>query len=139
MLIARIAACYFCVVFAAGFILGIVRVTWVEPLLGARSAELVELPFMLAASYVTARYLLSRTDCRLTPRQGGLVGLLALAMLLAMELTVVLAVRGLSITEYLATRDPVSGVAYLVSLILFCFMPVFIVVRKGKSQGRYTV
>lgn len=138
MLITRIAASYFGIVFAAGFVLGVARIAWVEPLLGARSAELIELPFMVAASYLTARYLLSRTDHRLTPRQGGLVGLLALAILLAVELTAVLAVRGISLSEYLATRDPVSGVAYLVSLILFSLMPVFIVIRKNKVQGRYT-
>jgi hypothetical protein len=42
----------------------------------------------------------------------------------------VLWLRGLSIGEYVAGRDPVSGTVYLVMLGLFALMPLF-VARRG--------
>jgi hypothetical protein len=51
------------------------------------------------------------------------VGLVALSLLLAAEFTVVLRLRGLTIQEYVASRDPVAGAAYVVALGLFAIMP----------------
>jgi hypothetical protein len=45
------------------------------------------------------------------------------------ELGLVSWVRGLSIDEYFATRDPVSGTAYYVALVLFAVMPLFVARR----------
>jgi len=47
---------YFCLVFGVGFILGTIRVLWVVPHLGVRTAELIETPLMLAATFLAARY-----------------------------------------------------------------------------------
>jgi len=38
---------YFAVVFGAGFVLGPIRVMWVVPRLGTRTAEILEAPIML--------------------------------------------------------------------------------------------
>jgi hypothetical protein len=48
---------------------------------------------------------------------------MALGLLLGFELTVVLALRGMSLAQYLESRDPVSGTAYVCSLALFALMP----------------
>jgi hypothetical protein len=45
------------------------------------------------------------------------------------EFTLVKSLRGLSIREYLATRDPVSGTAYYLMLVVFALMPL-VVERK---------
>jgi hypothetical protein len=58
------------------------------------------------------------------------VGGLALSLLLAAELTAVLWLRGLSIGEYVAGRDPVVGTVYLVLLGVFALTPLF-VARRG--------
>jgi len=42
MLMLKMGALYFAVVFAAGFILGIICTFWLVPLLGVRLAELFE-------------------------------------------------------------------------------------------------
>lgn len=121
------AATYFFLVFCAGFVLGIVRVVWLVPTLGTRWAELIEIPLMLGVIVLAADWVVRRFDVRGRPgmvRAG--VGSLALALLLAAEFTVVLRLRGLSLSEYFASRDPVSGAAYLFSLILFAAMPAIV-------------
>ena len=51
---------YFVLVFGTGFVLGAVRTIWIVPRVGARTAELVEMPIMLAASIVAARWTILR-------------------------------------------------------------------------------
>jgi uncharacterized membrane protein len=62
------------------------------------------------------------------------MGCTALGLLLAAELTLVLRLRGLSIDEYLASRDPVSGTAYYAMLGLVAIMPL-LVARKRCRQS----
>lgn len=116
---------YFALVFGVGFILGTIRVLWLEPQLGQRSAELIEVPPMLAAIYFAAIFIVKRFKAshRVAYLYSGLV---ALSVLLTVELSVVLALQGLSIHEYLAQRDPVAGVVYVVMLIIFAVMPWYI-------------
>ena len=54
------AALYFLVVFGAGFVLGIGRVLVMVPLLGERTAELLEMPLMLAVIVAAAGWLVRR-------------------------------------------------------------------------------
>jgi hypothetical protein len=49
--------------------------------------------------------------------------------MLVAEFGFVLSIRGLSVRDYLATRDPVSGTAYYLLLIVFAIMPL-LVARK---------
>lgn len=42
------------------FVLGVFRVVWVVPQLGERTAELIEMPLMLAASYFAACFITQR-------------------------------------------------------------------------------
>ena len=59
----KAGAFYFALVFAAGFVLGIIRTLWIVPRVGARTAELMETPIMFvvivfAAHWVAERLLL---------------------------------------------------------------------------------
>jgi type IV secretory pathway TrbD component len=58
------------------------------------------------------------------------MGCVSLGLLLVAEFALVLWLRGLSITEYLASRDPVSGAVYYVMLGVFAIMPL-LVARNG--------
>lgn len=117
---------YFAVVFAVGFALGLVRVLWLVPPLGERTAELAETPLMLLAIVLAARWIVRRwrLPARRPPRIAA--GLIALALLVGVELGVVLRLRGLTLSEYLAARDPVSGAVYALSLLLFALMPALV-------------
>jgi hypothetical protein len=46
----------------------------------------------------------------------------------------VLGLRGLSIAEYVASREPVSGTVYILLLVLFAAMPALIVRSKAFGQ-----
>jgi len=116
------AAVYFALVFSVGFLLGIVRVLALEPRLGERWSELAEMPVMLLAIILAARYIVRRFPSY--ERRGYLVsGFVALLLLVLVEFSVVLGIRGLSITQYFAERDPLSGSVYVLMLIIFAVMP----------------
>lgn len=120
--IAGAGAAYFALVFGAGFVLGSIRVPFLVPRLGARVAELLEMPVMVAviffsARYVVRRFALGRSLVRLA------VGGLALAIVVAAELSLAVVVQGQSLPDYFASRDPVSGGTFLAVLGLFALMP----------------
>jgi len=115
---------YFGLVFAIGFALGVIRISFLVPVLGVRWAELLELPFMVLASFLAARYLVGRYGPFSAARRLG-IGMLALALLVTAELALTLAL-GQSIRDYVAGRDPVSGSAYLVSLLIFAALPLMV-------------
>jgi len=123
MQILKAGVLYFALVFGAGFVLGTIRVLWVIPRLGVRTAELMEAPLMLGVTVAVARWVARRLrlPSSATARLG--VGFTGLGFLLIAELGVALRLRGLTIREYVASRDPVSGTVYLVLLLLFALMP----------------
>jgi hypothetical protein len=123
MQVLKAAALYFALVFGAGFALGPIRVLWGVPRFGARMAELMEAPIMLAVIYFAADAIVRRLVVPPRPSRRLAIGFLALGLLLVVELTVVLKLRGLTIDEYLAHRDPVAGMVYAVSLGVFALMP----------------
>jgi len=117
---------YFTLVFGAGFVLGTIRVLWVVPRFGERMAELMETPIMLVVTILAARWVVQRLAVARTAAKRLAVGLVALALLLVAETTGVLFLRGLTMREYFASRDPVAGTAYLVMLAVFAIMPLLV-------------
>ena len=54
------------------------------------------------------------------------MGGVALGLMLLAEFTLVLWLRGLSVRQYLAERDPVAGTVYYVTLGAFAVMPLLL-------------
>ena len=129
MQIFKAGVLYFALAFGAGFVLGAIRTLWVVPHFGARTAELAEMPIMFVVSLVAARWLVRRlaVPATLSSRLG--MGGVGLGLLLIAEFTLVLRLQGVSISAYLATRDPVSGTVYYVMLGLFAIMPLLVARR----------
>lgn len=121
---------YFAFVFGAGFILGPIRIVLIVPRVGERTAELLEAPLMLLVIIVAARWVVRRFKIPRLTINRLMVGLLALTLGLLFEFTLVLKLRGVTLTEYFRTRDPVSGTVYYLTLVLFAVMPL-LVGRKG--------
>jgi hypothetical protein len=117
---------YFALVFGAGFVLGPIRILWLVPRFGTRTAELMETPLMLAVIIVAARWVTRRLALPSTSSRRLGVGFVALGLLLVAEFGVVLWLRGMTIREYLASRDPMAGTVYIVMLGLFAIMPLLV-------------
>ncbi len=132
--IPRAAGAYFGIVFGAGFLLGLVRVPLVVPAIGERHAELAEMPFMFVAIVLAARFVLRRFAGVGTRRRWAAVGLVALALLLAAEWLLAVALSGQSVASYVAAKDPVSGAVYLAMLAVFASMPSLL--WRAESRGR---
>jgi hypothetical protein len=125
----KAGALYFALAFGAGFVLGTLRVLFVVPRFGTRMAELMEAPVMLAVTLIAAGWVVRRLEVpsAWSARLG--MGCIALALLLAAEFTLVLGIRDLSLGEYFASLDPVSGTVYYALLGVFAVMPL-LVARK---------
>ncbi|MBP3984603.1 hypothetical protein J5837_09255, partial [Pseudoxanthomonas helianthi] len=122
MRILKAALIYFLIVFGAGFALAFVRLPFLVPHFGVRIAELLEMPVMLAV-IVWASQRLVRRNPGLGRLARLLSGLLALSLLVGAELLVAYSLEARSPGEYIASRDPVSGGVYLLSLVFFALAP----------------
>lgn len=127
MQITKAGVLYFALVFGAGFVLGTIRTLWVVPRLGTRTAELMETPIMLVVTVLAARWVVRRLAMPFALAMRVGMGCLALALMLIAEFGLVLWLRDISINEYLANRDPVSGTVYYVMLGVFAAMPLLVV------------
>jgi hypothetical protein len=92
-------------------------------------AELMEAPIMFVATILAARWIVRRVAVPPKPPSRLGMGCVALGLMLVAEFTLVLWLRGLSISEFLASRDPVSGTVYYVMLGVFCVMPLLVTRR----------
>jgi len=117
------AVVYFGLVFGAGFLLGSVRVPFLVPRFGARVAELAEMPLMFAAIWLAAGYVVRKHGSFVSASGWALAGGVSLALLVAAELLLAVALAGRSVGEYIAGRDPVSGSVYAGMLAVFAGMP----------------
>jgi hypothetical protein len=101
-------------------------VLWIVPHFGERTAELMETPIMFVVTIVASRWIVRRlaVPSAMLGRLG--MGCIALVLMLVAEFTLVLRLRGLSIGEYFANRDPVAGVVYYAMLGVFAIMPVLV-------------
>jgi len=131
MEILKAGVLYFALVFGAGFVLGPIRILWVVPRFGTRMAELMETPIMFVVTIVAARWIVRRLAVPSTPSIRLGMGCAAVGLVLVAEFTLVLWLRGLSISEYLASRDLVSGTVYYVMLVVFAIMPLLVARKEG--------
>jgi hypothetical protein len=124
--VVRAGLLYFALTFGAGFLLGPIRILLIEPRVGVRAAELLEIPVMIGVTLLAARWVTARLAVppATGPRLG--MGLLAAGLLLVAEFTLVLSLRGLTLEDYFASRDPISGSAYYASVLLLALLPLLV-------------
>ena len=123
MRILKAALLYFAIVFGTGFVLGTIRTLWIVPRVGTRAAELMETPIMFVVIIIAARATARKFLASSTRTARLVAGCIALVLMLVAEFGLVLWLRGISIRQYLATRDPISGTAYYLMLAVFAIMP----------------
>jgi len=113
---------YFAIVFIAGFLLGTVRNIAVEPAFGAFRAVLLELPFMLAASWICCGAVIRRFSLSPALAVRAAMGATAFGLLMIAELLLGAALGGSPSDMIDAWRRP-PGAAGLFGQILFALFP----------------
>jgi hypothetical protein len=117
------ALAYFATVFGLGFALGTLRVLFVIPRIGETAAVLVELPVMLAASWVAAGWCVRRfaVPPQAAPRLA--MGLLAFALVMVAELGLAMLLFGQSPAQHLASYRHFPGAAGLAAQCGYALFP----------------
>ena len=106
-----------------GFVLGVFRVPFLVPRIGERWAELAEMPIMATVIYFAAGYILRRFPEIRYPGRALMAGLLALVLSVATELGLATVLQDQTLTEFISSRDKVSGSVYVALLLVFAVMP----------------
>jgi hypothetical protein len=129
----KLAALYFAITFAVGFVLGPLRIFVLTPRVGPVIAVLIEAPFMLSAAYFIARWVLRRFAPAAPTYQRLSFGIIAFGMLLTAEclLALTMGIRPVAFLHSLATP---AGAIGLASQIVFAFIPALI--RPATPVGR---
>jgi hypothetical protein len=96
------------------------------PRFGTTVAELMGTHIMLVVAIFAALWVVRRLAEPPKPSCRLCMGCVGLGLILVGEFTLVFWLRGLSISKYLAGRDPVSGTVYYVMLGVFCIMPLLV-------------
>ena len=116
------AITYFIIVFAAGFALAFIRIPFLVPQYGVRTAELMEIPVMLVVIGLSSRWIQQRNP-QCSSAHLLAIGSIGFLLMIVAELGVAVATSDLSPASYVLAKDPVSGAAYLLSLVLFALAP----------------
>ena len=95
---------YFAIVFAAGFVLGALRVLVVVPRLGEMAAVLLELPVMLGISWLVCRGLIARFRVAAASGPRIAMGVFGFLLMMAGELGVSVFALGRTIAEHFSAQ-----------------------------------
>lgn len=133
--VVRAAAIYFALVFIVGFMLGPIRVLWLEPWLGKTIAVLIEAPFLIAAMALASVW---------APRWAGVdggwvsyltIGVAALAFQQMADVAVGFGLRGMTLNDQVAYFGSPPGYIYAATLIVFALMPLWMWSRRTRSEA----
>jgi hypothetical protein len=132
----RASLLYFAMVLGTGFILGVIRVPFLVPRIGERYAELLEMPIMFAVIVFSARHIIKRFKLSRILAVRLQVGFTALALTIAAELILAAVLQSQSVAEFIASRDPVSGSAYVLLLLVYALMPSLLMRFRESDNDR---
>lgn len=113
---------YFLLVFGAGFLLGTVRIPLLAPRVGETAAVLIELPAMLAISWVACGFVLRRLRVPAAPAARLAMGAVAFALLIAAEATLAAAFGGTP-ASFLLSLQSAPGALGLAGQFAFAVFP----------------
>lgn len=123
---------YYAIVFGLAFAAGIVRTVFVAPRFGATAAVLLEVPIIVAVSWIVARRLLSSLSYTLPQR--AVIGATAFMLIMASEVVLAGILRGQSVFRWATDVVTPLGLIGLAGQIAFAIAP--IVVAKRRKPGR---
>jgi hypothetical protein len=120
----RAGLVYFAVVFAAGFLLGTLRVLALVPRVGEELAVVIELPFMLLVSWIACKRLVTRFSVPGGVAARATMGASAFGLLMLAELGVSVLGFGRSIAESFESYQTSSALIGLLGQVAFAAFPI---------------
>lgn len=128
-------AAYAAAAFAVGFCFGVVRVLLVEPMAGPVFAVALELPVMLAVAWVIAGAVVRRMAIAASSASRLAMGLSGLALLLAFETVLGLAL-GSRLGDQIAAYATPRGLLTLAGQAGFALIPLLVARGSARGAGR---
>lgn len=114
---------YCTVVFAAGFVLGVVRTLLVSPLAGELVAVALEAPVMLAIAWSACGWVTERLDMSQSFLDRLVMGGAALALLILAEAGAAMIAHGRSLHEFLVGDGSSALLLGLLAQLAFALFP----------------
>ena len=124
---------YVAAVFAAGFLLGVLRTLVLVPLLGELGAVLVELPVILAIAWWVCTRILRRWP--LLPPAAAAMGAIAFLLLMLAEAGLSTLLAGRSLPEHLALYAQLPHQVGLAGQLAFALFPWLQARRSQRPPG----
>lgn len=125
-------AAYFALVFTLGFVLGIVRVLWLAPRFGGEAAILLELPVMLIASLIAARWLLVRFRIE-DLQHAAVMGATGFVLLILAEAALVSALSPQGLVAWFAASLEPPGLWGFLGQLGFAAMPLAVLATAKRK------
>jgi hypothetical protein len=121
MRLLRNAVVYFLIVFAAGWVLGPIRIFIVQPALGSMAAVSIEAPIMILVSWLAARRVFGAGY-----EAGALAaaGLIALSLLIGAEYASAVLLRHETAMQFFAGFANPEGFITLDAFLAYSLMPI---------------
>ena len=120
--IIKASCAYSGIVFVAGFILGVLRILAVAPLVGELGAVLIELPIILAISWIACGAIIGRYAIPARWQDRARMGAFAFILLIAAEFCLSLSL-GRSADTFLAGLIGPAGAIGLIGQLAFALFP----------------
>ncbi|MDZ7629250.1 MAG: hypothetical protein U5J99_12700 [Parvularculaceae bacterium] len=121
---------YFAIVFAAGFALGFIRVGIIAPMTSDLIATLIELPVILAISWLACGFCLKRFGVERRAGARLLMGAAAFALLILAEIALGLTLLNRTLAGQVEAMSAPAALAGLAGQILFAFFPLMALGRR---------
>lgn len=124
---------YFLIVFATGFLFGIIRTIFVELYIGEIWAVLVEIPIILTLSWFISVVVVRRTGVPAKLLDRLVMGTVAFTCLVSGEIAISVGLRGITIIQHFQLYENMPALFGLVGQIIFGLIPT-IQIRVGASD-----
>jgi uncharacterized membrane protein YhdT len=118
------ACIYFTIVFAIGFALGTIRTLMIIPVTGELAAVALELPVMIAVSWMVCGWVLQRWPVPARWAERVAMGAIAFALLMLGELGISMLLAGRTVAQHIALFRELPAQLGLLGQMPFVVFPV---------------
>ncbi|MEO7039404.1 MAG: hypothetical protein ABI446_07540 [Gemmatimonadaceae bacterium] len=126
---------YFMFLFALGFVLGIIRVTYVAPRFGQLAATFAEVPVILVAALALCRWTMRHWQVSSAMTIRWAIALWFLTLLFTFETLLGVALFGRTASAQWAALTTPAGLLGISAQIIAALLPVFVCRRDGHSSN----